>query len=103
MIQLEFFRVERFIPIAMQIEADAQHIYNYRNFNKIEGVCYVCHEVDRSIYERLMEKNVNPNNSNKTNSNQNFFNQFLFDELGLAREMANDGRHGDGSTRAPSP
>ncbi|EPY28118.1 hypothetical protein STCU_05292 [Strigomonas culicis] len=98
MIQLEFFRVERFIPIPMQIEADAQHIYNYRHYNKIEGVCYVCHEVDRAIYERLMEKNVQPHPS----SQKSFFNQFLFDELGLAREMANDGRQGDGSTMSPS-
>ena len=28
--QCEYFRVEKFIPISMQIEADAQHIFDFR-------------------------------------------------------------------------
>lgn len=83
---VEFFRVERFIPIPMQIEADANHIFDFRQQNKIEAVCFVCGEVDRGVFEGFL-----PNIAG------NGFNQYVLDELGMAKEVLEDGRSADGS------
>lgn len=110
-IQVEYFRVERFIPIAMQIEADARHLYELRELNKVEGVCYVCHEVDRPMYVSLMQEQRSGSaglagllqNNNKSSSSSSraesaaFFNQYVFDELGIADELLIDGRSKDGA------
>ncbi|CCW61454.1 unnamed protein product [Phytomonas sp. EM1] len=94
----------------MQIEADAQHLYNFRDYNKIEGVCYVCHEVDCSVYEALMEEQHRPtpqsielgfrsdtSESSPHPSSTTFFNQYLIDELGMVKDINVDGRSDDGS------
>lgn len=123
-IVVEYFRVERFIPIPMQMEADAQHLYDFRFQNKIQGVCYVCHEVDRALYSALMSQQLGRNNNtiggggpdaiaasmllppiassgSNTDGNGNaavrFFNQYLLDELGMVKEEAVDGRSADGA------
>ncbi|KPA73422.1 putative mitochondrial hypothetical protein [Leptomonas pyrrhocoris] len=109
-VQVEYFRVERFIPIAMQLEADARHLYELRSLNKIEGVCYVCHEVDRAMYVSLMEEQRNGSaalagllrhNSGEASTAAAtpaaFFNQYVFDELGMVGELLADGRSKDGS------
>ncbi|ESL10821.1 hypothetical protein TRSC58_01439 [Trypanosoma rangeli SC58] len=83
---VEFFRVERFIPVSMQMEADANHIFDFRRQNKIEAVCFVCGEVDRGVFEGFL-----PNIAG------NGFNQYVLDELGMAREVLEDGRSADGS------
>ncbi|RNF27000.1 uncharacterized protein Tco025E_00756 [Trypanosoma conorhini] len=83
---IEFFRVERFIPVSMQMEADANHIFDFRRQNKIEAVCFVCSEVDRGVFEGFL-----PNIAG------NGFNQYVLDELGMAREVLEDGRSADGS------
>ncbi|EKF32873.1 hypothetical protein MOQ_003267, partial [Trypanosoma cruzi marinkellei] len=83
---VEFFRVERFIPVSMQMEADANHIFDFRRQNKIEAVCFVCTEVDRGVFEGFL-----PNIAG------NGFNQYVLDELGMAKEVLEDGRSADGS------
>lgn len=84
---IEWFRVERFIPISMQLAADANHIFDFRNFNRIDGVCYVCTELERPQYEAILMNRLKGRG----------FNQYLFDELGLAAEVLDDGRSRDGS------
>lgn len=110
-LQMEFFRVERFIPIPMQIEADAQHLYDFRDANQVQGVCYVCHEVDRAMYEEMMRRQRTgaPALSDRRGGGAAtvsassrvppaaFFNQYLLDELGMVKEMNVDGRPGDGT------
>ncbi|KAH9599037.1 hypothetical protein LSM04_006238 [Trypanosoma melophagium] len=83
---VEFFRVERFIPISMQMEADANHIFDFRNQNKVEAVCFICGEVDRGVFEGFL-----------TNIAGNGFNQYVLDELGMAKEVLEDGRSADGA------
>lgn len=113
MMQVEYFRVERFIPIAMQMEADARHLYEFRHMNKVEGVCYVCHEVDRSLYVSLMEEQCKGSapvvqqllkSAEAARGGRHgdeavamFFNQYLLDELGMASEMPTDGRSKNGA------
>ncbi|KEG14593.1 hypothetical protein DQ04_00391150 [Trypanosoma grayi] len=82
----EFFRVERFIPVSMQMEADANHIFDFRRQNKIEAVCFVCSEVDRGVFEGFL-----------ANIAGNGFNQYVLDELGMAKEVEEDGRSADGT------
>jgi hypothetical protein len=83
---IEWFRVERFIPISLQMAADANHIFEYREFNKIEGVCYVTSELDKTHVENHLVRLKGQK-----------FNQYIFDELGLALELNEDGRSKDGS------
>ncbi|CCW68862.1 unnamed protein product, partial [Phytomonas sp. Hart1] len=107
-IQVEFFRVERFIPIPMQIEADAQHLYSFRNHNKIEGVFYVCQEMDFAMYEKLMvekhcliqqslESSFRSNDSENFPcfSSKSFFDQYLIDELGTVKSINIDDQSTD--------
>ncbi|KAG5511937.1 hypothetical protein JKF63_07762 [Porcisia hertigi] len=116
-IQLDYFRVERFIPLAMQIEADARHLYEFRHTNKLEGVCYVCHEVDRAMYISLMQeqrtgsadlegllREVNhtgqeggPSVQEERATSAAFFNQYVLDELGMAGELLTDARSKNGA------
>lgn len=123
--QLEHFRVEGFIPIAMQMEADARHLYELRALNKVEGVCYVCHEADHAVYTSLMDEQrtasaelakllLQTNRDKKSSSFTHaqppqegsaddgvavasFFNQYVFDELGAVGESAVDGRSKNGA------
>ncbi|AAZ10301.1 uncharacterized protein TEOVI_000844300 [Trypanosoma equiperdum] len=83
---VEFFRVERFIPVPMQMEADANHIFDFRKQNQIEAVAFVCGEVDRGVFEGFL-----PNIAG------NGFNQYVLDELGMAKEVLEDGRSEDGT------
>ncbi|ORC93370.1 uncharacterized protein TM35_000012470 [Trypanosoma theileri] len=83
---VEFFRVERFIPISMQMEADANHIFDFRRQNKVEAICFVCGEVDRGVFEGFL-----------TNIAGNGFNQYVLDELGMAKEVLEDGRSANGA------
>ncbi|SYZ62536.1 hypothetical_protein (plasmid) [Leishmania braziliensis MHOM/BR/75/M2904] len=114
-VQLEHFRVERFIPLAMQIEADARHLYEFRHANKVEGVCYVCHEVDRAMYISLMEeqrtgsvelegllreitgKSRKVETKERQTAEAAFFNQYVLDELGMAGELLADSRSKNGA------
>lgn len=84
---IEWFRVERFIPISMQMAADAQHIFDFRDFNRIEAVSFVCSELDRPYYEATLLQRLKGKG----------FNQYLYDEMGLAMEMLEDGRSRDGA------
>mmetsp|Transcript_72696 Transcript_72696/g.84431 ORF Transcript_72696/g.84431 Transcript_72696/m.84431 type:complete len:292 (+) Transcript_72696:32-907(+) len=84
---IEWFRVERFIPISMQIAADAQHIFDFKEFNRVEGVCFVCSELDRPYYESTLLQRLKGKG----------FNQYLCDEMGLAVEITEDGRSRDGA------
>lgn len=83
---IEWFRVERFIPISMQMGADANHIFEYRSFNRVEAVCYVCTELERVHFETLVNRLKGKG-----------FNQYVFDELGLGLEINDDGRSKNGA------
>ncbi|AYU75751.1 hypothetical protein, conserved [Leishmania donovani] len=114
-VQFEYFRVERFIPVAMQMEADARHLYEFRHTNKVEGVCYVCHEVDRAMYISLMEEQRTVSveleellrevrgKGRRTEAKEEkaaaaaFFNQYVLDELGMAGELLADSRSKNGA------
>lgn len=114
-VQFEYFRVERFIPVAMQMEADARHLYEFRHTNKVEGVCYVCHEVDRPMYISLMEeqrtgsvelegllsevrgKGRRAEATEEKPAKAAFFNQYVLDELGMAGELLADSRSKNGA------
>lgn len=114
-VQFEYFRVERFIPVAMQMEADARHLYEFRHTNKVEGVCYVCHEVDRAMFISLMEeqrtgsveleellreihgKGRRAEAKEEKATAAAFFNQYVLDELGMAGELLADSRSKSGA------
>lgn len=104
-LQLEYFRVERFIPIPIQIQADAQHIHDYRHANRIEGIAYCFSGVDRDVYSRIADELADGqgllasyyNNGGGSGGSGWQFNQYLLDELGLVRESCVDGRSKDGS------
>ena len=48
--EVEWFRVEKFIPIHMQIVADAGHVVRYRNDNSTQGLCFVVADVETPQY-----------------------------------------------------
>jgi hypothetical protein len=87
--EMEWFRVERFIPLSMQMAADANHIFEYKHFNQVDAVCFVCTELDRPHFEAILERLRGRN-----------FNQYILDELGLVVEVNCDGRSRDGSSRS---
>ena len=86
---IEWFRVDRFIPVSMQMSADANHIYEYRSQNKVEGIAYVCTSVERQRFEVYFDRLVGRS-----------FAQFAFDEEGLGGKLVEDRRSLDGSTSA---
>lgn len=52
----EWFRVERFIPVTMQMEADARHIaYNHKD-NLLEGIVYVCTHAECPLFEVYLDR-----------------------------------------------
>jgi hypothetical protein len=53
---VEWFRVEKFIPVHMQMSADAAHVVRYRHQNMVEGVCFVCAESETGFYEQVLER-----------------------------------------------
>jgi hypothetical protein len=83
---VEFFRTERFVPVHMQIAADAAHIVQFRDRNKLEAVVFMCTEAERDAFEkyfdRLRGKGVN---------------QYCYDELGLGGRVEEDGRSVSGA------
>lgn len=83
---VEWFRVERFIPISMQMSADAQHIAEFRLQNKIEAICFVCNSLERTAFEQYFD-----------NLSDTGMNQYCFDELGLGNSKLIDGRSEVGS------
>jgi len=52
----EAFRVETFIPISMQMGADAHHIAEYRNDNKFQGIVYVCAPEDLVRFKKFFPR-----------------------------------------------
>ena len=84
----EWFRVERFIPIHMQMAADAHHIADHCRDNKIQGIVYVVSETDKYHYEQYFDRLRGKG-----------LNQYIFDENGLAAQTEEDGREGDGAPR----
>lgn len=84
---IEWFRVDRFIPVNVQIAADTQHLFEFRSGNRVEGVVVVCSEAERAArfekyFPRLQGRG---------------FSQISFDEKGVATTLIEDGREGDGS------
>lgn len=86
---IEWFRVDRFIPVSMQMSADANHIFEYRSQNKVEGVCYVCTSVERQRFEVYFDRLQGRG-----------YSQFAFDEGGLGGKLVEDRRSLDGSSNA---
>ena len=52
----EPFTVEAFIPVTMQMTADAYHITEFRSDNKYGGIVFVCGSEDRVAFEMLTER-----------------------------------------------
>ena len=52
----EPFIVESFIPVNMQMAADAYHISEYRSDNRYGGVLYFCGTEDRVSFELLTQR-----------------------------------------------
>lgn len=84
--QAELFQVEKFIPVPMQMAADAEHIVRLSSKNKVQGVVFVCHEVEREWFE------ANAGGKLKGKG----FNQYYFDELGFGSKVVEDGRSENG-------
>ena len=78
---MEFFRVEKFIPVSMQMGADANHLFQFRQLNMTQAVCYVCTELERPLFEKYFDR-----------LKGNGFNQYSFDEAGLGTAVVEDGR-----------
>lgn len=123
----QLFTVEPFIPLPIQMEADADHLFRFKEENGIEGVCYVVPEVDRdawtdrvqsiaeqwdTIHQQSQKKMGRPREeSGATNtpteekqgssfapaSPTPFFNQYVVDEMGLAFQLCADGRTENGA------
>lgn len=84
---IEWFRMDRFIPVNVQMAADAQHIFDFRLGNKVEGVVFVCTESERAArFEKYFARLQGQG-----------FSQLSFDEKGVATSYIEDGREGDGS------
>ncbi len=52
----EWFRVEKFVPVTLQMAADARHICNYREDNTIEAIAYVCTHVEGLLFEKYLSR-----------------------------------------------
>lgn len=106
MIIMQHFEVEPFIPIPMQMEADAEHLFRYRSFNKVEGVCYLVKGAESGVWKeqteavaKIWEKPDGTSDAGEKaemNSDR-FFNQYVFDEMGLVSAVCNDGRSSNGA------
>lgn len=107
----QLFTVEPFIPVAMQMEADADHLFRFKEENGVEGICYVIPEVDREAWiervprvaeqwEHLLQQHANRqggdgNNITTRRKNESqdlttqpevsktFFNQYVLDHMGM--------------------
>ncbi len=53
----QYFRVDSFIPINMQIAADAAHLVEFRNENLISGIVFVVCAEEVEAYQTLVENN----------------------------------------------
>jgi hypothetical protein len=84
----EWFRVERFIPLHLQMAADANHIARYCRQNKIEGIVYLVSETEKFQYQGYFGRLAGQG-----------LNQYVFDEHGLAAQHLEDGREGDGAPK----
>lgn len=84
----EWFRVERFIPLHLQMAADANHIARYCRVNKIEGIVYLVSETEKFQYQGYFGRLAGQG-----------LNQYVFDEHGLAAQHLEDGREGDGAPK----
>jgi hypothetical protein len=82
---MEFFRVEKFIPISMQIGADANHLAEFKSLNMTQGIVYVCTKLERPMYEQYFER---------LRGTQ--MNQYSFDEGGFGSSVEEDGRSQSG-------
>jgi hypothetical protein len=56
----QYFRVDSFIPINMQLEADAAHIVEFRNENLTSGVVFVVDSKEVKNYEVLVQNSFKP-------------------------------------------
>lgn len=56
----QYFRVDSFIPINMQLEADAAHIVEFRNENLTTGVVFVVEPKEVPNYEVLVRNSFKP-------------------------------------------
>ena len=52
----EWFRVDGFIPVHMQLAADAAHIIEYRRDNLISGICMVVTTTEAENYAKFYDR-----------------------------------------------
>lgn len=82
----DWFRVEKFIPVSMQIGADAMHIGEFRHANQVEAIAYVVTQLEKHHFEQFFDRLKGTG-----------MNQYVFDETGLVAQHCEDGREGDGA------
>jgi hypothetical protein len=54
--RVEWFRVEKFIPVHMQIAADAGHIARFRADNQMQGVCLLVADAETGQYGAYLDR-----------------------------------------------
>lgn len=118
----QLFTVEPFVPVAMQMEADGDHLFRFKEENGIEGVCYVVPQVDRDLWidrvpriaeqwEHLLrqrtqqrggsvhtgdKRDTKDTTSSRGEDSTSFFSQYVLDEMGMSFRLCIDGRSKNG-------
>lgn len=88
--RVEWFRVEKFIPIHMQIAADAAHVNRWRRENHTEAFCFMVADAEVEQYAAYFDR-----------PDLDGVNLYCFGEHdGLRKKLEVDGRMGDGSKQA---
>jgi hypothetical protein len=83
----EWFRVEKFIPVHMQIAADAGHVARFRADNSIEGIVFLVADAETPHFEHYLDR-----------PELRDLNLYCFsDEKGLTKMRNTDGRAGNGA------
>ena len=82
---VEWFRVERFIPVHMQLGADAAHLARYKHLNMVQGLAVVCTASEKGYYEQFYERR-----------GLRGVNVYCFDSEGEHSMRDADGRPGNG-------
>eukprot|EP00796_Vickermania_ingenoplastis_P001436 gene1436-832_t len=117
----QFFQVEPFIPVPMQMEADAEHLFRFHQHNAVEGVCFLVKGEDQKEWKERITSVVSRWEAESLRREQQqqayhareethtslpsanagagsvFFNQYVLDEMGLISSLCLDGRSENGA------
>jgi hypothetical protein len=91
--KVEWFRVEKFIPVHMQLAADASHVGRFRADNATQGIAMLVNDAETAQYESYF-----------TRPHLDGVNLYCFgDSKGLTKFVNVDGRTADGSAASSNP